>query len=86
MTLQTALDDAAAALEAVDAAQRETGIGGTVAAEIITVARAAVNAMQRVAGGHVTADQAMADLDRLRAGLTANDSAADAALAERFPR
>lgn len=82
---QTAIADVGVALDVAAEAQRDTGLGGAVAAEILVVAKAAVAALQRIATGNVTPEQAASELDALKAGLAANDAAADAALAARFP-
>lgn len=83
--LETALADVSTALDLAAVAQQETGLGGPTAAEIIAVVRAAVHALQGIASGAVTSDQAMAELAKLKAGLASNDAAADAALAAKFP-
>ena len=83
-SLDTALADVSTALDLAALAQLEIGIGGPIAAEIIAVLRAGVHSLQRMSAGRVTAEQAAAELERIKVGLATNDATADAALAARF--
>ncbi len=83
--LETAMDDADKALHLAGDLLREHGIDGVVPTTIIGIASAAIQALRRIAAGKITPAEALAELAKLKAGLAANDAAADAALAAKFP-
>ncbi len=82
---ETAVNDVAIALDVAAEAQKETGLGGATATAVISVARAAIHALQGIASGNVTAEQVETELARLQSDLASNDLNADAALAAKFP-
>jgi len=75
-------------MQFVAVAQKATGLGGSTAEKAVGIIINGLQALERVASGEITAEQARAKLAeilaRLDGQLSDDDAAADAALADRF--
>lgn len=75
-------------LQFVSVAQKATGLGGSTAELAVSVIINGLQALERIAAGEITAEQArmlLAEIEtRLDGHLADDDAAADAKLADRF--
>lgn len=64
--------------------QLVSGAGSSTAAGVVTIIRVVLSSIREGFEGKLTAEQVHKELAKLRANLSSNDAAADAALAKKF--
>ncbi len=72
-------------LRALELIQSLTGLGGPAAAEALQVAGAVLHTLETGVAANLTADDILADLDKLAPGEAADDVAAQDAISKRWP-
>lgn len=84
MKARDALKVADIALDALDGLERLTHIGGDGAVAALAAIRGIVHSLQEAAGGKITPQAALSQIEALTQALLANDAGADAAVGTKF--
>lgn len=72
-------------IRALELVQSLTGAGGPAAAEALAAAGAVIHTLEAGVAAQLSAEDILAELDKLAPGEAADDAAAEAAIAAKFP-